>query len=80
MEPHYSALRVKTFRSGIFVFQSGADIAALQPLIDRVEDAQRFKGLGLKRTDMTQSRDLRGLAERGLIEITGKGKLRLCVP
>ena len=46
----------------------------------RVKAQPWFKGLYLKRTDMTQSRDLRGLADRGLIEITGKGKLRLCVP
>ncbi|MFA7242070.1 MAG: Fic family protein [Sulfuricellaceae bacterium] len=41
MEPHNLPLRVETFRSGIFVFQSGVNIAALQPLIDRVEDAHR---------------------------------------
>jgi hypothetical protein len=46
----------------------------------RVKAQPWFKGLYLKRTDMTQSRDLRGLVERGLIEISGKGKLRLCVP
>ncbi|MBS4098663.1 MAG: Fic family protein [Sulfuricella sp.] len=34
-------LRVETFRSGIFVFQIGVDLAAAQPLIDRIEDAHK---------------------------------------
>ena len=46
MEPHNFPLRIETFRSGIFVFQSGVDIVGLQPLIDRVEDAhRRFAGV-----------------------------------
>jgi len=46
----------------------------------RVKAQPWFKGLYLKRTDMTQSRDLRGLIDRGLIEIAKNGKLRLCIP
>lgn len=39
-----TTLRVETYRSGFFVFQAGVDIAALQPLLDRVQDAQdRFR-------------------------------------
>jgi len=46
----------------------------------RVKAQPWFKGLYLKRTDMTQSRDLRGLVDKKLIEIAKNGKLRLCVP
>jgi Fic family protein len=35
-----TTLRVMTYRSGSFVFQLGLDIHALQPLIDRINDAQ----------------------------------------
>ncbi len=35
------ALRVETFRSGIFVFRVGVDFSAAQPMIDRIEDAHR---------------------------------------
>lgn len=48
--------------------------------LTRVKAQPWFKGLYLRRTDMTQSRDMRGLIDRGLIEITKNGKLRLCVP
>lgn len=32
---------IETFRSGIFVFQAGVNLAAAQPLIDRIEDAHK---------------------------------------
>lgn len=35
------AMRVETFRSGVFVFRVGVDFAAAQPMIDRIEDAHR---------------------------------------
>jgi Fic family protein len=35
-----TTLRVMTHRSGVFVFQLGLDISVLQPLIDRINDAQ----------------------------------------
>lgn len=39
-------LRVETYRSGVFAFQVGVDLAAAQPLIDRIEDAhKRFAGI-----------------------------------
>jgi Fic family protein len=41
MEPWNIPLRIETLRSGFFVFQAGVDAGALQPLIDRVEDAHR---------------------------------------
>lgn len=34
-----STKRVETFRSGVFTFQIGVDIARIQPLLQRVEDA-----------------------------------------
>lgn len=41
-------VRVKTHRSGVFVFQAGVDIQSLQALIDRVEDAhKRFSSVPL---------------------------------
>lgn len=35
-----STLRVMTYKSGVFTFGLKLDIAALQPMIDRVNDAQ----------------------------------------
>lgn len=39
--PKDDLLRVETHRSGIFKFQVGINTAALQPLLDRIEDAHR---------------------------------------
>ena len=39
--PKDGLLRVETHRSGIFKFQVGINTAALQPLLDRIEDAHR---------------------------------------
>ncbi len=41
LDPWNKVIRVETYRSGIFKFQAGVDVAALQPLIDRVEDAHK---------------------------------------
>jgi Fic family protein len=35
-----TTLRVLTHRSGVFIFQIGLDVSVLQPLIDRINDAQ----------------------------------------
>jgi len=39
--PKDDLLRIETHRSGIFKFQVGINTAALQPLLDRIEDAHR---------------------------------------
>jgi len=51
-----------------------------EPVLSEVKKQPWFTTLYLKRTAMTQSRDLRGLADKGLMEIGKDGKLRLCLP
>lgn len=45
-DDQYPAVRVKTHRSGYFTFEVGVDFERIQPLLERVNDAQvRFSGV-----------------------------------
>lgn len=48
--------------------------------MDKIKAQPWYKGLYVKRTAMTQSRDMRGLQDNHLVEITAGKKLRLLVP
>lgn len=53
-----TTLRVMTYRSGAFTFQVGVDLTVVQPLIDRINDAQhRFNKTPLLPTIVDQMRE-----------------------